>query len=202
MVYLPNFLCSQITIHWNIPMSPWAEITDIIVSGTTVEIQASIEPNWLVTKWWITVSKDSTNCCELPMAGVEGFDSILDVSVYIRYLDANAIYYTNICAQNDSGLYCSYFESFETGDASSKDENKKGLLVYPSPATETVTAFTLKQGIGKFSMYNMAGQRIDEVQKDKCSHVFNISSLSRGIYFLNYMSGDGDISITKKFIKN
>ncbi|MBR9832911.1 T9SS type A sorting domain-containing protein [bacterium] len=74
------------------------------------------------------------------------------------------------------------------------------LTAYPNPATSNLTIKnTTASNLSKVSLYNMLGEQILSFDlKSNESKTMDVSNLSKGIYFINYM--DGDKATSKKVI--
>ncbi|MCW5519705.1 T9SS type A sorting domain-containing protein [Aureitalea sp. L0-47] len=78
-----------------------------------------------------------------------------------------------------------------------QDKFVKSLKLYPNPAKDQLTIFSLMK-IDSFELANVSGQRVMQGKDDGNFSMLNVSTLQPGMYFLTVTSGD--LSHTTKVI--
>jgi hypothetical protein len=93
----------------------------------------------------------------------------------------------------DGGLDCTSLgtESFEANN----------ILLYPNPTSELLHIETKINEVFKISVFNQLGQEVVKKTELNENKSIDVSNLSKGLYFLNIDSEDGNTQ-TIKFIKN
>ncbi len=77
-------------------------------------------------------------------------------------------------------------------------ELNSSLSIYPNPASQIITVASKNQLLENIEIYDVLGKRIFSLEKaDPASNVIDISSYSKGMYFLKINN-----KLTKKIIKN
>lgn len=89
-----------------------------------------------------------------------------------------------------------------TSTASLDKQEMPSFNIYPNPAKDMVTiqGEGLKDG-GTVVFRNTLGQEVKRVQLSEMHTMINVSSLNRGVYFVNIVNNQGAISAVRRLIK-
>lgn len=108
---------------------------------------------------------------------------------------------------NNYGSFIARLNSPALG-ISNTSTNENSSKVYPNPVVkELFFEFDMpSQSMVAFKIYNVAGQLVDDMSKEKCKKGknlvrFNTSVLPTGTYILKATSDNGDVVITERFSK-
>ena len=85
-----------------------------------------------------------------------------------------------------------------TVSANDLSENEE-LIIYPNPATDELGITNYELGIKEVAIYNVLGKCIQQLTTNNQQPTLNISSLDKGIYFIELKSKEG--IRRKKFVK-
>ncbi|MBC3846167.1 T9SS type A sorting domain-containing protein [Winogradskyella echinorum] len=77
--------------------------------------------------------------------------------------------------------------------------NFNNLQLYPNPASEKLE-LSSSQMIDKVAIVDINGRMLTEIEISASSYILDISTFSKGVYFIEIQSGNS--KVTKKFIKN
>lgn len=116
---------------------------------------------------------------------------------------ANGVYdfYVRENLHNDNTVYSSWSGpvTFASAILSVKENEIKGLKLYPNP-TNDVIWLDSKESLNEVIVYNLAGQQLIRVKQYESNAGIDLSSLSRGIYFVkvNSSAGSGSYKVIKK----
>lgn len=125
---------------------------------------------------------------------------------YFLYFSQNAPQNFNIEISPVDNLYHLYMgqgtsgdwlEFIEGGPLSVVENDSENFKIYPNPVSDHLFINSEKPVIGKMSIFSTSGQKI--LQMDGNASAIDVSSLSKGMYFLEIISEEG-ISL-QKFIK-
>ena len=125
---------------------------------------------------------------------------------YFEYFSLEQSHYYGIEISPDDNLYHLYFgqgqlgywlEFIEGGPLSVVENDSEKFKIYPNPVSDQLFITSEKPVIGKMSIFSTTGQKI--LQIDGNASAIDVSSLSKGMYFLEIIS-EGGISL-QKFIK-
>ena len=103
----------------------------------------------------------------------------------------------------DSGFAGSVFSeegSFATLGIETIDEGR-GVKIYPNPVANNLIIDTLFSGNLQLQVFNQLGQIVLKQNQNTSSNLLDVSNLSKGLYFLNINSENGETQ-TIKFVKN
>jgi len=98
-------------------------------------------------------------------------------------------------------FFCKLLNDSFSGTNPTQLERKSRLLIYPNPATTSITikSDTMENGADLF-IYNFSGQELSQQKVQGNIPVMDIGHLTSGIYFLKLVSGER--VMTGKIIKN
>jgi ELWxxDGT repeat protein len=80
-------------------------------------------------------------------------------------------------------------------------ESKNTVTIYPNPVSSILTIETVFSGNYQLKIFNQLGQIVLDEFGNTSPNLLDVSNLSKGLYFLNIASENGN-SQTIKFIKN
>jgi hypothetical protein len=75
------------------------------------------------------------------------------------------------------------------------------LEVFPNPV-KSILKFRSNVSISTLSLYNILGQKLNVYTMNKSSGTINIKDLANGIYLIKFETDKGDVSVTKRILKN
>ena len=79
------------------------------------------------------------------------------------------------------------------------DYTKQTIQLFPNPANSKLV-ITSNKVIDRLTVIDINGRTLNEIQLSKLEYTLDVSSLTKGVYFLELQSGES--KMTKKFIKN
>ncbi|WP_296385328.1 T9SS type A sorting domain-containing protein [Winogradskyella sp.] len=91
--------------------------------------------------------------------------------------------------------------TIESDNQELSDSKVISLEVFPNPVKSTLK-FRSNVKIITLSLYNVLGQKLIVYAMNKSSGAINIRDLANGIYLIKFETIDGDISVTKRILKN
>ncbi len=117
-----------------------------------------------------------------------------DNFIVLNIADDKSISYDLVCL-NDTVLNCFGDLTEYRISNSINDNNFKGIFLYPNPATKQVTVTFLTDFSGNIYIFDITGHMIFEKQlKNIKSQVFNISNFPKGLYLIEAVSGNHQIT--------
>src|SRR5690606_40143280 len=74
------------------------------------------------------------------------------------------------------------------------------LLIYPNPASTTLTVLNNRYPNLRYQLFNVIGQEINSGSLSNTMNTIIVDNISEGIYFLYLVNQDNNDSMTKKIV--
>ena len=156
----------------------------------TVYVSYDEGETWPVSKCIVPYSSAYSSLCILP----DG-----TIGLYVEEAYAGASGYSTVFYNFSLEWLTDGEDTFEPNGVAENQHVLNTLLVYPSPASSSVTIET--DGINTLNIFNTVGQLVKTIAIDgKPTSTVNISELQNGLYFIEGQYNDGTVRIGR-FVK-